>query len=136
MTDSYPCTSVWYAARVGGSSSALSAVQAMTPQRGGWHGTGTFGTQKGSFQMNTQNMRAGQFACGLLLHGGLYHRQRPAHGGQRLRPKGEQHIRYAVAQQDGQELGQSPGRRGSAGQPVRVLRPRQKNRPDPRHQWQ
>ena len=46
-------------------------------QRGGWHGTGTFGTQKGSFQMNTQNMRAGQFACGLLLHGGLYHRQRP-----------------------------------------------------------
>ena len=75
-------------------------------QRGGWHGTGTFGTQKGSFQMNTQNMRAGQFACGLLLHGGLYHRQRPAHGGQRLRPKGEQHIRYAVAQQDGQELGQ------------------------------
>ena len=75
-------------------------------QRGGWHGTGTFGTQKGSFQMNTQNMRTGQFACGLLLHGGLYHRQRPAHGGQRLRPKGEQHIRYAVAQQDGQELGQ------------------------------
>ena len=56
--------------------------------------------------MNTQNMRAGQFACGLLLHGGLYHRQRPAHGGQRLRPKGEQYIRYAVAQQDGQELGQ------------------------------